>query len=183
MLYAALKRGTFLWRFVFPSYKISLLVSPGIDTSLTGGEGCLVLESLPPGDQLPRSRWEEAVEEDVTTGAKVTVWGENERRREGATPSCSPCAPCNKWPCSWCFRLKCVLFHILSCFWGKLCLKIEFIFMFSFKGYNRRIFGEAHILTKAAVHSGTQTLAIGLIHHVKPARLLLLLADVLMWSK
>lgn len=79
-----------------------------------------------------------------------------------------------------CFRLKCVLFHILSCFWGKLCLKIEFIFMFSFKGYNRRKFGEAHILNKAAAHSGTQTLAIGLIHHVKPARLLRLLADLFM---
>lgn len=129
------------------------------------------MESLPPGDQLPRSRWEEAVEEDVTTGAKVTVWGVNERRREER--ELQPPAPRNKWP-----RMFPVKMRAFSCFWGKLCLKIEF--MFSFKGYNRRKFGEAHILNKAAAHSGTQTLAIGLIHHVKPALLLRLLADLFM---
>lgn len=75
---------------------IPVPVSPGIDISLTEGEGCLVLESLQPGDQSPRSSWEEAVEEDVTTGAKATVWGMNEwRRGERTTPSLSPCASTN----------------------------------------------------------------------------------------
>lgn len=44
--------------------------------------------------------------------------------------------------------------------------------MFSFKGYNRKKFEEAGILTS---HIRTQTLAIGSVHQVKPALLLLLL--------
>lgn len=103
----------------------SLLVSPGIDTSLTGGLGWLDLESLPPGDRPPRSRWEEAVEEDVTTGAKATDWGLNNWRTRGESPNppTPPALPWNKWPCSWSW-LKCLLFHIPSCcVWGGFLLK------------------------------------------------------------
>lgn len=48
----------------------------------------MVLDCLPPGDPLPRSQQEEVAEKDVTTGAKGTVWGLTERRREEkeATP-------------------------------------------------------------------------------------------------
>lgn len=41
----------------------------------------LVLESLPPGDQLHSSLGEEAAEDD-TTGAKAIIWGLNEGRGE-----------------------------------------------------------------------------------------------------
>lgn len=51
------------------------------------------MESLPPGDRPPRSRWEEAVEEDVTTGAKATDWGLNNWRTRGESPN-PPNSPC-----------------------------------------------------------------------------------------
>lgn len=58
------------------SHPIAHLSSPGIGSSLTGGEGYQALELLPPGDQLPRSRRvEEEEEADATTGAKASAWG------------------------------------------------------------------------------------------------------------
>lgn len=73
---------------IFPSVptalNMSILLSPGTGTSPTGGEGWVALESLLPGDQLPRSKQEveAAGEEDATTGAKASVSEENERTQK-----------------------------------------------------------------------------------------------------
>lgn len=76
------------------------VLSPGIGSSLTGGEGCRALVSLP-ADQLPQSRPEEEEEEEgVITGAKAFAWGVNEQRqeeRERYTPSTPSALLLSKW--------------------------------------------------------------------------------------
>lgn len=93
----------------------------------------LVSEPLPPGDLCPRR--EEV--EDVTAGAKATVWGLTEPRES--------CRAASRHGVD----AECSLSRVPSCLRENI---LKVIFVFSFEEYNRKKFGNAHILRQHCKH-------------------------------